>query len=402
MCFKKWISVLCIALVMVSLFPSTAKMEENTKTETQLQKEAFDEKVQREFKVRKVTCGAVVIFKDGKLLYQMPYGRYNYRLKQPTNIKTDFKLASMTKFITAIGLMTLYDQGKFDLDAPIQEILPFVTNNPYFPKEIMTPRQILSHTSSIESKSYLAFDWSKIRRGTQYFQKKSAPGEKYLYSNINGGLFGSMVEALSNQSLWTYMNEAVFSPLSIEGYYLLQDHPAPQTVASMFDQSGKTVETYSYYVKKGEKLVNECDPQGHIDLAVGSLFMDAMDISVLLNMLLNGGIINGVRILSEETVQLMETPQHKIEGSTVSGESRYTLGMEKYDGLQGGSWYGHQGIYDGLSTDAYYQKETGLTVVVIANGHKRMRTDGIANIAREIMKMATDYVESGEKFLTEE
>ena len=89
MCFKKWISVLCIALVMVSLFPSTAKMEEITKTETQLQKEAFDEKVQREFKVRKVTCGAVVIFKDGKLLYQMPYGRYNYRLKQPTNIKTD-------------------------------------------------------------------------------------------------------------------------------------------------------------------------------------------------------------------------------------------------------------------------------------------------------------------------
>lgn len=66
--------------------------------------------------------------------------------------------------------------------------------------------------------------------------------------------------------------------------------------------------------------------------------------------------------------------------------------MVRVTGLQGGVWYGHQGRRDGLSANAYYQKETGLTVVVIANGYTYPIIDDVVTIARAFMEKAEEFI----------
>ncbi len=395
---KKSLRYALIFCMMICVVISTAKADAPYTTEAMMD---FDDYVNERFDIRDVVCGAVIIHHNGKLVYELPYGTYNKRNGRATQMDTDFKLASLTKFISAIGLMKLQEQGLFDLDAPLQEVLPYVVNNPYYKDFPVTARQVLSHTSSFEQTLQTGFDWKKIKKGTPYYHNDFAPGEEYAYSNINGGLFGSMMEALSGQSVFSYMTQEVFDPLGIEGYYVMNLHPDYNSAASNFDKDQRQISTPGDSVIKGESIVDKSDPMRHLGLTVGGLYMDAQDVSVILNMMLQGGIINGVRMLEEETVALMETQQNTIEGSTVRCHSKYGLGTQILEEMAGGTWYGHQGIYNGTTTDAFYQKETGLSVVVIANGHNCYTTDGIANIAREVMDMSVQYAMEG-KFEQEE
>ena len=79
--------------------------------------------------------------------------------------------------------------------------------------------------------------------------------------------------------------------------------------------------------------------------------------------MLNGGELNGVRILNAETVRLMESEQKGL------AESRYGLSTVRLQQFDRGTWYGHQGRYGGLTSNVYYQKETGITLVLILNGY---------------------------------
>ena len=87
------------------------------------------------------SCGTVVLSKEGKVFLRWSFGGVDE--------DTCFRIASITKWVTAIGLMTLYDQGKLDLDKDISSYLGFKVRNPAFPDTPVTTRMLLSHTSSL-------------------------------------------------------------------------------------------------------------------------------------------------------------------------------------------------------------------------------------------------------------
>ena len=110
-------------------------------------------------------------------------------------------------------------------------------------------------------------------------------------------------------------------------------------------------------------------------------------------MLCNEGFLDGVRVLSPYTVRLMQADQRFQPDSSVTGESRYGLGMQRVKDGYGNTWYGHQGMMDGLSSDLFYLPEKGLVVTVIANGYKPLKFGTLASIASQTMDraVATDW-----------
>ncbi len=350
-----------------------------------------------QFRQCRVRSGMVLVSLNGERVATFTFGPRNQTGGTITE-DTCFKVASVTKFVTAVGLMTLYENGAFELDDDIRNVLPMMPiTHPIYPDSPITPRQILSHTSSFRGDAnYTTPTWELINNpNNKYYDREYAPGTHYQYSNMNGAVFGSMVEALSGNSVNTYLRKSVFEPLGINAAYhpyLLLDQ---SNVADIFSADGGMQTLYKSEIARFENYSDTCDPRGNCGNSVGRLYISGSGLERLLITLMNGGTYEGVQILKPETVALMEAEQETLPGSSVSCISRYGLGMEHLHGQTGGIWYGHQGRSGNYTCDAYYQKDTGLTVVVIATGYKY-------GIRDSMVTMAVRLMEEAEKFVAEE
>lgn len=355
--------------------------------------EDMDSFSERCFKARRVVGGAVVIARNGKTLYSYAYGCKDARKTQAVTADTCFRIASVTKLVSAVGLMQLFERGRFSLDAPLSEALPFPVFNPACPDDVITARQVLSHTTGFKQIYHYQPDWENLKTTNQYFAKNTHPGKQYLYSNMNGGLIGALIEALSGQSVNAYMTQNVFSPLGINAAYNAGLLANRTDVSAQLNKSGGNVITAQKAIASLESYDDTCAPREHIEYTVGGLFISANGLSRFISMLQMNGELDGQRILAADSIRLMEADQDKIDGSSVSCPGTYGLGMARVTGLPGGVWYGHQRRKEGLSANAYYQKETGLTVVVIANGYTYQSIDDVVTIARAFMEKAEEFIQ---------
>ena len=203
--------------------------------------EEWDAFARQRFAARKVVGGAVVIAKDGEIVYSYAYGWKDARQTMPVTADTCFRVASVTKLVSAVGLMQLMEENELSLDTPVSDIVGFPVRNPSYPDRPVTVRQVLSHTSSILSTGYYFPSWEKLGVGTIYFAEEYGPGDKYVYSNLNGGLIGAMIEALSGQSVNQYMQQHVFAPLSVNAAYQAALLPDTSDIADRLDKDGTLV-----------------------------------------------------------------------------------------------------------------------------------------------------------------
>ncbi len=344
------------------------------------------------FAGRKVVGGAVVIALNGEVVYAESYGFKDSRQSQPVTLNTCFRAASVTKLVSAIGLLQLMEKKGLSLDTKVTDIVGFRVENPSFPDVPVTVRQVLSHTTSIPSTNYYFPSWDTMGVGTPYFSQTYAPGEKYEYSNLNGGLIGAMIEALSGQSLNTYMQENVFAPLGVNAAYQAALLPDTTDIADRLNKDGTLHRTVSRALKDIESYNDTCDPRRNTDKSVGSLYISINGLIRIIAMLEGGGELDGVRILSEETVHTMMLDQDTIPGSTVHCKGRYGLCLDRVKNMPGGTWYGHQGRLNGLSANIYFQPDTGLSIAVIANGYTAYTQDEVVSIARAFMEKAQEFL----------
>ena len=354
--------------------------------------EQMNEYVAARFKGRKIIGGAVIIAKDGEILYSYDYGYKTNSKREAVTLDTCFRIASVTKLVSAVGLMQLLEKHNIDLDTPVKDIVGYPVVNPAFPQEDITIRQVMSHTSSLVQTQYYHPNWETLRVENKYFSSKVHPGTEYAYSNLNGGLFGAMIEALSGQSVNTYMQENVFGPLGINAAYhcaLLKDQ---SDLAPQLSKSGTIAKGISVSMAEFPEYNDTCNPRENTNKTSGGLYISANGMIRIISMLQQGGELDGVRILQSETVQLMMQDQHRIPGSSVKAESPYGLAMYRVTGMPGGTWYGHQGMMQGLTSNIYFQPDTGLSIAVIANGYSPQQIDGVVSIARAFMEKAQELL----------
>ena len=356
-------------------------------------REQMDEYVSARFRARKVVGGAVIIARDGEILYSYDYGYHTQAKRAVVTLDTCFRIASVTKLVSAVGLMQLIEEKGIDLDTPVKNIVGFNVVNPAFPEDTITIRQVMSHTSSLVQTQYYHPNWDTLKPNNKYFSQTVRPGTEYAYSNLNGGLFGAMIEALSGQSVNTYMQENVFGPLGVNAAYHCALLPDQSDISPQLGKNGKIAKGVSVSMKEFGEFDNTCNPRENTNKTSGGLYISANGLIRIISMLQRGGELDGVRILQPETVQLMMQDQHTLEGSSVKADSPYGLAMYRVKGMPGGTWYGHQGMMQGLTSNVYFQPDTGLSIAVIANGYSPQQIDHIVSITRNFMEKAQELLQ---------
>ncbi|MBR6954633.1 MAG: peptidoglycan-binding protein [Clostridia bacterium] len=317
-------------------------------------------------------CGTLVLAKDG-----VPFLTWSFGGAGDT---TCFRIASVTKWVTAIGLMTLCDQGKLDLDRDISDYLPFTVRNPAWPDTPITARMLLSHTSSLspDAQNYHPV-WTRIGQGgyDPLFNEAAQPGTLYAYADYNGALLGCLMEAITGESVQRYMDRTVFQPLGLTASYEPGLLPAGTPVKDLLTPTGGVAISVRKEATRAYTLTP--DPVGNNGYTVGRLYISTRSLTRLAAMMLAGGELDGVRILREDTVALMEADQPGL------ARSKYGLGTVRHDQFPRGTWYGHQGRYSGLTSNVYYQRETGISLALVMDGYDYQLEDNIAVPAALLM-----------------
>lgn len=280
------------------------------------------------------TPGAVVLVaKDGKIVYHKAYGSYTYDKTEAVNAESIFDMASVTKVCaTTISVMRLYDEGKLDLKKKLGDYLPWVKGSN---KENLTIENVLLHQAglvayipfyketidssgvpksqfyrSVKNDSfsirvaknlYMRNDW----RDTLYKRILESPlgrTGKYVYSDNDFIFLGKIVEAISGLPLNEYVETAFYRPMGLTtaGFRPLEKYPVKRIIPTEEEKQFRLQLLRGDVHDPGAAMFGEV--AGH-----AGLFSNAYDLAMIMQMLLNGGTINGRRFLQEETINLFTT-----------------------------------------------------------------------------------------------
>ncbi|MBE65532.1 MAG: serine hydrolase [Gammaproteobacteria bacterium] len=282
----------------------------------------------------KLSGAVVMIAQGGEVLMHKALGYQNVEEQIPMKNDTIFRIFSMTKPITGTALMTLYDEGKFNLDDPLEKYLPELSNlrvaisaNDDGTWETepadhpLTVKELMSHTggftyfppigngpiaqayveAGIGGDATLAESVPELRDIPLDYQ----PGTKWVYS-ISVDIQGYLIEKLSGQTLDTFFQERIFEPLGMED-------------TAFYVSADKAHRLSGMYIPSNESLLRT-DNLGN---SLGGSFLEkpaflagghgltstASDYMKFAQMHLNKGTLNGTRILSEDAIDLMRNNQ---------------------------------------------------------------------------------------------
>ncbi len=254
------------------------------------------------------------IIRNNEIIYKKGYGRADLDNNIKVTGDTLFHLGSVSKLITATALMKLYEDGFIGLDDDINDYINFQIKNPYFPEDKITPRMLLTHSSSLIDDEELyeslytiesgggdtdisLFEYLKnclSPSGKWYSEKyflKIKPGTQNEYSNIGFALAGYLVEVITREPFNIYCNNNIFSPLKMENtrWFLYELDMAKIAVPYEYEE-GNFI-PYPYY--------------GFPSYPDGQLKSSVNELLCFMQFFLNNGKVDGVQILKEKTIQEM-------------------------------------------------------------------------------------------------
>lgn len=249
-----------------------------------------------------VAGATVSVVRDGQILLARGYGYADVEAREPVDpARTLFRIGSVTKLVTWTAVMQLVESGELDLDTDVNAYLDFEIPATY--DEPITLRHILTHTPGFEedSRDLFSEDPEEIATMAEWLpthmpQRVRPPGTFSSYSNYATALAGYIVQRVSGVSYDEYVEQNIFQPLGMERSTTRQ--PLPDRLAPDMSEG---------YVWRGGRF--EAEPFEIIGGAApaGSMSAPATDMARFMLAHLNGGELDGNRILSAETARLMHT-----------------------------------------------------------------------------------------------
>lgn len=155
---------------------------------------------------------SLTIIKDGKVVFQQPYGFASLERREPVTNDTVFGLASLTKTFTALTLLSLVDQGQIDLDAPLSKYIAGLTR----PYQRLTIRQLASMTGGVPKVLKREVLWKNQIGILDHTPPVSQPGSRFLYSNYSYRLIGSVIANVTGQPFLEVAERTIMMPLGME------------------------------------------------------------------------------------------------------------------------------------------------------------------------------------------
>lgn len=325
------------------------------------------------------------------------------------------RIASISKLVTAIGVMRLVEEGKLDLDADVSESLGWPLRHPAFPDRPITLRLLLSHRSGLtDAAGYYAVplggELRAILGDPRAWDDAHAPGTYFRYTNLNFPLVAMVMESATGERFDRLMDRLVLRPLGIEGCFnwdACGDATAARAVV-LYDAEGKPVRDDHRGRKPACAVLPSSD--GNCDLsrwragANGALFSPQGGLRISANglarigqLLLGDGSVDGVRVLQPASVKALVQPLWTYapgNGLTFEEDSgpdrgffcRYGLATQTLatpsEGCRddpfgdGVARVGHSGSAYGLLSGLWVDREAGTGVAYFATGLPGERSGG--------------------------
>ena len=253
----------------------------------------------------KMPGAVVVISHGGRIVYRRAFGsRALAPRRLPMRLDTVFDMASLTKVIaTTTAIMQLMEQGKLRLEDPVATYWPeFGANG----KDVITVRELMTHYSGLPPDLQLEPAWSGYQTAMRMIEQTSPivpPGTRFIYSDINYETLGELVRRLSGQTLDEYTADHIFKPLGMRHTRFLPPASWRPLIAPTQHENGT-----SGPILWGTVHDPTARAMGGVAGHAG-LFSSADDVAIFAQTLLNGGKHGGARVLSEESVDKITTPQ---------------------------------------------------------------------------------------------
>lgn len=307
----------------------------------------------------KLNGAAALVARNGKIVYYRAFGYDDLENKKPLKRDAIFRIASQTKAITSVAIMMLYEEGKFLLDDPISKYIHSFKNprvlDKYNPvdttyttvpaKREITIRDLLNHTSGIGyaqigSPEFVAI-YAKNKLASFFGQGSvslaedmqrlgslpllHSPGEKFTYG-LNTDILGYLVEIVAGMSLSDFFKTRIFVPLGMKDtYFYLPPEKQNRLVTTYYpDSTGKLQKIPVDFYTNGPLNINYPKTNGTYYSGGAGLSSTIYDYAVFLQMLLNGGIYDGKRLLSRHTIRMMTMNQL---GDVAFGDNKFGLGF---------------------------------------------------------------------------
>jgi beta-glucosidase-like glycosyl hydrolase/CubicO group peptidase (beta-lactamase class C family) len=304
--------------------------------------------------------GAVLLVaRKGLIVMHEAFGRFGYGdFDRPMPLNAIFDLASVTKVVaTTTTCMLLYERGLLNLDAPVQAYLPEFTGPE---KEKVTVRHLLTHSSGLVAyRRYFAENYptGEMIKIILNEQLEAPPGSKTVYSDLGIILLGKIIEKISSRTLDVFCREEIFVSLNMsETFYNPPSSFLSRIVPTEFD-------TWRGRMIHGQVHDENAFALGGVSGHAG-LFSTARDLATFLQMLLNDGVYEKVRLLKPETVAMFTARQNLVPGSSRA------LGWDTADGtnsaghLMSPRAFGHTGF---TGTSVWVDPENNLFVILLSN-----------------------------------
>ncbi len=312
--------------------------------------ESTHDKIHEEF----VGNVAITVIENGKISED-----FFYSVDKPVDKNTVFPVASVSKWVTSFGVLKLVEQGKLDLDKPIDEYLTrWHLPKSEFDNRKVTTRKLLSHSSGlVDDLGYAGFAANETVQTIEESLTKASdapysegvarvgyePGSQYMYSGAGYTILQLLIEEVSGQSFQEYMKQVVFEPLKMDNStFVLSDKPN-LPLATIY---------------KDDETIRP--PKKFTALAAASLFTSSADLSKFL--IANISVNN---VIQEETISKMSKPETFINNIGV-----YGLGPHLYSqNDQNSNIVGHDGSgNNALNTAARIDLKSKNGIIVLETG----------------------------------
>jgi len=356
---------------------------------------------------------ACLVYRDA-VLWQENYGFADLSKKLPITADQILNIASISKTSTMLAVMQQVEEGRISLDANVNEYLSFELRHPRYPQRPITPRMLLQHHSALRDGSVYARnyecgdpdlalgDWLRkyFVSGAEFYDADEhfapwEPGQEYEYSNTAFGLLAHIVEEVSGTDFNKYCRDHIFDPLGMHNTSWsladvdLSTHMVPYT----WVEDGVPRTPVWNGIPVGPVRLRESTTtgfldDGHHDNCVyshpnypdGFLRISINQLTTWARLWLGEGSVDGVRLLSPETVRQV------FAGDLVNdGDNEFLHGLcfHSRDQLDGYELWGHGGGDPGVNTSFLMIREKNLAAIVFVNTYGVATEDFTIEMLRE-------------------
>jgi CubicO group peptidase (beta-lactamase class C family) len=366
--------------------------------------------IQSHIDAKDLSGAVTLVVRRGKLVHYEAQGSTDFESNQPMRTDTLFRMASMTKPITAVAVLMMMEEGKLILSDPVSKYIPefknpkvAVWNLPNDPRGAgvrlvtadreVTLQHLLTHTAGLavntEGPAGEFYRQANLSQEgiwlAEYCKRAGAlplnfqPGTQWQYTSTVGfSILGRVVEIVSGMNLDQFFRQRIFAPLGMNNTFFNIPPERMADVATVYTRSDKGL--------MKQNLPRPLPPGVEFFAGSGGLTGSAQDYLEFCQMLLNGGQWNGARLLSRKSVELMtdnaignlDLANYPVQGQNLSGYG-FGLGVRVRKSTGASGWLGSVGDYGWAGANGTYfwidPKEQLIGMVLMATTVGRLRTE---------------------------